>query len=92
MVGANGEASNAGAAYVFTRSGTTWGESAILKGSNTEAGDQFGGSVDLAGDTVVVGATEEKSNSGSDPADNSLDSAGAAYVFAPPRRVIVISQ
>ena len=32
-------ATNSGAAYVFTRSGTTWSQQAYLKASNTEADD-----------------------------------------------------
>ena len=49
-------AANSGAAYVFIRSGTTWSQQAYLKASNTEAGDGFGHSVAISGDTVVVGA------------------------------------
>ena len=52
----NESAGNAGAAYVFVRSGTTWSQQAYLKASNTGAGDQFGCSVAVSGDTVVVGA------------------------------------
>ena len=51
-----------GAAYVFVRSGTTWSQQAYLKASNTEAGDQFGYSVAVSGDTVVVGAPDEDSS------------------------------
>jgi hypothetical protein len=36
------DAANAGAVYVFTRSGSTWTQQAYLKASNTEADDQFG--------------------------------------------------
>ena len=35
-------ATDAGAAYIFTRSGTSWTQQAYLKASNTDAGDQFG--------------------------------------------------
>jgi hypothetical protein len=60
--GVNGDQSNnsaqsAGAAYVFVRSGTSWSQQAYLKASNTEAGDSFGFSVSVSGDTVVVGHT-----------------------------------
>ncbi len=59
--GANGtqsdnSAGNAGAAYVFTRSGTTWTQQAYLKASNTQAGDRFGQAVALSGDTLAFGA------------------------------------
>ena len=81
---ANNNADGAGAAYVFTRDGTTWTQQAYLKASNTDAGDLFGFSVAVAGDTVVVGAHREASATtgvGGDQADNSTDDAGAAYVF-----------
>jgi hypothetical protein len=88
-IGINGDeadnsAENAGAAYVFVRSGTTWRQEAYLKASNTAAGDNFGFSVEISGDTVVVGAWGEDSSAtgiNGDEADNSVNSAGAAYVF-----------
>jgi FG-GAP repeat len=66
-----------GAAYIFTRSGTTWSQQAYLKGSNPRYGDYFGGSVAVSGDTVVVGASDEDSRT---PDEGTTDS-GAAYVF-----------
>jgi uncharacterized repeat protein (TIGR01451 family) len=74
----------AGAAYVFTRSGGGWTQQAYLKASNTDANDLFGSSVAVSGDTVVVGAPGEFSNAtgvNGDEANNSVGSAGAAYVF-----------
>jgi hypothetical protein len=87
--GVNGDesdnsASDAGAAYVFVRSGSTWSQQAYLKASNTEADDDFGSSVAISGDTVVVGSVAEDSNAtgvNGDGSNNSADSAGAAYVF-----------
>ena len=79
----NNSATNAGAAYVFVRSGTTWSQQAYLKASNTEAGDVFGYSVAVSGDTVVVGAPYEDSSAtgvNGNQSDNSATS-GAAYVF-----------
>ena len=84
---ADNSAGSAGAAYVFTRSGATWSQQAYLKASNTDAVDQFGWSVAVSGDTVVVGARSESSNAtgvnggAAAEADNSAGSAGAAYVF-----------
>src|SRR6185369_7209110 len=49
----NNSAAAAGAAYVFVRSGTTWTQQAYLKASNSEAGDQFGYSAVISGDTIV---------------------------------------
>ncbi|KAA3664244.1 MAG: integrin [Chloroflexi bacterium] len=77
-------AGNAGAAYVFVRSGGIWTQEAYLKAPNTDADDRFGRSVDISGDTVVVGAIWEDSNAtgvNGDESNNSVDSAGAAYVF-----------
>jgi trimeric autotransporter adhesin len=87
--GANGDqadnsAGDAGAAYVFVRSGTTWTQQAYLKASNTELRDYFGSNVAVSGDTVVVGASSEDSSAtgvNGDQADNSASFAGAAYVF-----------
>ena len=73
-----------GAVYVFTRTGSVWSQQAYLKASNTEGNDQFGTSVALSGDTLVVGAPFEDSNAtgvNGNQADNSAPSSGAAYVF-----------
>ena len=59
-------------------------QQAYLKASNTDAGDAFGSSVAVSGDTVVVGAQRESSNAtgvNGDQSDNSAAVAGAAYVF-----------
>ena len=77
-------ASGSGAAYVFTRSGGVWSQQAYLKASNTGGSDQFGHSVAIAGDTVVVGAFLEDSNAtgvNGNQSDNSALDSGAAYVF-----------
>ena len=74
---------DSGAAYVFVRSGTTWTQQAYLKASNTGTADEFGWSVAVSGDTVVVGAKREDSGTtgvNSTPSENLFD-AGAAYVF-----------
>jgi hypothetical protein len=70
--GCDDTAADAGAVYVFVRSGTTWTAQSKLLASNGAAGDRFGSSVAMVGDTVVVGAAL------SDP--NGADS-GAAYVY-----------
>lgn len=77
----NNSAMDSGAAYVFVRDGAGgWSQQAYLKASNTGAGDWFGFSVAIDGDTIVIGAPGESSN-GSGPGNNSLPRAGAAYVF-----------
>ena len=77
---ADNSTSNAGAAYVFTRSGSTWSPQGMLKASNADIDDQFGVSVAVWDNRIVVGANGESSN-GSSQSDNSATAAGAAYIF-----------
>lgn len=59
VIGASG-ADTTGAAYVFTRSGSTWTQTQKLTAAGTPApgvaGDGFGYSVALSGDRIAVGA------------------------------------
>jgi hypothetical protein len=83
---ADNSATNAGAAYVFVRSGATWSQHAYLKASSADAGDEFGSGVAVSGDTMVMGAPYEDSNAtgvNGDQADNSVSGAGAMYAFVP---------
>ena len=64
-----------GAAYVFTRESEVWGEKAKLTPSDAAAKDNFGVSVAVDGDTVVVGSWQDD--------DNGRNS-GSAYVFTKP--------
>jgi hypothetical protein len=60
-----------------------------LKASNTDGGDEFGYSVAISGDTIVVGAYEEDSSAtgvNGNQQDNSANGAGAAYVFTRDRQ------
>ena len=80
----NNNAEKSGAAYVFVRNGSNWIQQAYLKASNTDSFDNFGHSVAVDGDTIVVGARLEDSGSvgvNGDQSDNSFSRAGAAYVF-----------
>ena len=81
----NNAGSNVGAAYVFVRDGNdVWAQQAYLKASNAESNDEFGRFLRLHDDTLVVGSWLEKSAAtgvGGDEQDNSLNNAGAAYVF-----------
>ncbi|WP_167881170.1 FG-GAP repeat protein [Leptospira gomenensis] len=76
-----------GSIYVFQRVGTVWSEQARLKASNWDAGDRFGSVVSIDGDVIVIGAEWENSsqntvtNGTTASADNSLNDAGAAYIF-----------
>jgi len=78
---------SSGAVYTYTRSGTTWKQEFYVKGSNTEAFDEFGASVALSrdGKLLVVGAPKEDSAAkglDGNQNDNAADEAGAVYVFA----------
>ncbi|MDB4934667.1 MAG: Integrin alpha beta-propellor repeat protein [Labilithrix sp.] len=84
---ASTSAANAGAAYLFTRAGTTWSQQAYVKASNARASSSFGYSVTLSADgsTLAVGAPTESSAAvgiAGNQADTSLSNAGAVYVFA----------
>ena len=73
--------SNAGSAYVFKKDqgGTdNWGQIKKIVASDRAAIDNFGRSVAIAGDYIVVGALyEDHDASGA----NALSDAGSAYVF-----------
>jgi hypothetical protein len=74
-------APDSGAVYVFVRKGVSWNNPPVyLKASNLEAGDQFGSSVSVSGDSLAVGAVNEASGTGSQT-DNSAPGAGAVYVY-----------
>lgn len=66
---------DAGATYIFTRSGTSWSEQAKLLATDARNGDQFGESVDLSsdGNLCVIGSPKDNNSGGTD--------AGSAYVF-----------
>jgi hypothetical protein len=86
--GNNNSAPDAGAVYVFSRSGTKWTQQAYVKASNTDESDQFGDSVSLSsdGNTLAVGARQESSNAtgigGEQGNDLTTSAAGAVYVFS----------
>ena len=80
VIGADRADSKKGSAYIFTRdSSGDWTQQAKLDGENT--GDQFGWSVAVDGDTVVVGA---HAYDGEDDEANTLTNSGAVYVFTKP--------
>ena len=63
----------AGAVYVFVRDRDAWREQAKLTADDAAPSDRFGVSVDIEGDTVIVGSLLHD-------ADGKKD-AGAAYIF-----------
>ena len=77
IVGATGHTHGgerfAGAVFVFVRDGDTWRMQAKLTADDAGAGDQFGASVGMEGDTIIVGAKKH------DP--DGIKDAGTAYIF-----------
>ena len=83
---ANESATDAGAVYIFTRAAGIWSQQAYLKPASmgtTQAGDRFGASVSVSGDTVIVGAPREDGSATgvNGLPDENADESGAAYVF-----------
>jgi hypothetical protein len=75
---------DSGAAYVFVRVDGTWSQEAYVKASNAREAAEFGASVAIDGDTMVVGATGEASAVPGWTATPELPEpprTGAAYVF-----------
>jgi hypothetical protein len=75
LIGAIGDDDNndwSGAAYVFTRTNTTWTQEAKLKPSNGVIDQFFGVSVSLDGNTALIGASHD---------DDHGYHSGSAYVF-----------
>jgi trimeric autotransporter adhesin len=99
LVGANGDSSGArglngdasrsdaqyeGAAYLFSRQGTGYTQSAYIKAMNAEHDDAFGEFVALSDDAIVVSAIYESGSVGGingDQASNGAAKSGAVYVF-----------
>jgi hypothetical protein len=75
VVAAAAADNRAGAAYVFARVGTVWTQQARLGAVDAAAGDSFGRSVALSGDTVLVGAPLKPATAGGSFAN------GAVYAF-----------
>jgi len=75
-----------GAAYVFSRSGSTWSQQAYFKASNTEANDNYGASVSSSSDgsTLVVAADGEDSEATGVEGDETVNggsASGAVYMY-----------
>lgn len=59
----NDDAFNAGGAYLYLRTGSSWAQHAYLKAINTNPSDLFGTAVGISGDLIVLGASAEDSGS-----------------------------
>ena len=78
IVGAEGESSSAGAAYIFKRTGTTWTQQQKIVAADRAADDQFGRSVSISGEYAIVGAESEDHDASG---GNTESLAGSAYIF-----------
>jgi len=76
VIGANlftSAGSNSGSAYIFERDATgTWIEKQKLVALDNEANNEFGRSVSISGDTVIIGAYGD---------DSAATDSGSAYIF-----------
>ena len=83
--GSNDASSDSGAAYVLVRDAVgVWSQQAYLKASNADSHDNFGYSVAISDNLIAIGAPFEAGNAvglNGNQADNSLQSAGAVYIF-----------
>ena len=68
-----------GAAYIFRRTGTSWGQETMLVPSDGAFGDQMGFSVAVSGDYAVVGAPSH--NTILDAQQTQFGANGQVYVF-----------
>ena len=68
-----GGVTDAGAVYIFKRSGALWSEEAKLFASDKETSSRFGVSVELEGDTIVAGAYYND--------EGGVTNAGAVYIY-----------
>ncbi len=76
LIGANGDdgnGNNSGSAYVFDFIGGSWTQSAKLTANDPMADDEFGRSLSLHGNRVLIGSHRDDNNNGID--------AGSVYIF-----------
>jgi hypothetical protein len=78
---AAGDTDPSGAAYVFEQVAGSWTQQSLVKADTAFAFAEFGQSVALAGNTLVVGAPQESTNAAGAFDPGSFDRSGAAYVF-----------
>ncbi|HOY48103.1 MAG TPA: T9SS type A sorting domain-containing protein [Flavobacteriales bacterium] len=77
--GGGGILTDAGSAYIFRKfSSGTWTQMQSINASDKGAGDEFGTSVAISGDYVIVGAMFEDHNA---TGGANLSDAGSAYIF-----------
>ena len=70
---------------MFSRTESNWTQQTYIKSSNAEAGDEFGASLALSGNTLAIGAPfESAASTGVNANQNNNDAfaSGAVYVFS----------
>jgi hypothetical protein len=72
IIGAVGDDSAKGSAYIFKWNGTNWSQQAKITASDGIAEDSFGNSVSLYGDTAIIGVSAD---------DDNGSYSGSVYVF-----------
>jgi len=75
IVGAPGKNTTqigSGRVYIFKFDGTTWSQAAKLTATDAGSGDEFGDTVSISNNTILVGSPEN---------DEAGQDAGAAYIF-----------
>lgn len=82
----NAGATGSGAVFFFQRANGVWAQQSFIKASNTDQSDQFGSSMALSSDALVIGARFEDGNgAGVNPGNgntNGVVDSGAAYIFS----------
>ncbi|GAB5466214.1 MAG: hypothetical protein Kapaf2KO_16500 [Candidatus Kapaibacteriales bacterium] len=78
----------AGSAYIYINNTGDWIHSKKIVAEDRGEGDKFGLSVDLSGDYIFVGTSEEDED---DNGLNTLSRAGSAYIFGPEKSKFSLS-
>jgi len=73
--GYGGALNGTGAAWVFHRQGTEWSQHAHIVAADAAEQDNFGWSVDISGDRVIIGSIL-------DDGDDGVVDQGSAYIYA----------
>ena len=74
-------ATDAGAAYIYKRTGSNWEQQSKIQASDAQSEDHFGYSVGISGRYAIVGAWQEDEDTSG---GNTLNSAGSSYIFERP--------
>jgi hypothetical protein len=80
VVGAPGDDSNTGSAYLFNNSGSSWIEEQKLTASDGESDDLFGNSVSINKNIAIVGAYADNNFKGSVYAFNYTSTNGTEFI------------